>query len=198
MIRLGKEFTTVAITLQQSHTCIYQLYTVCLCLYSIHNIHIIIYLHEHAANEFVYYSYNLYIHCLPDVLPQRHYTRHILQTIYRTIPWEHFRSHCHNILYYNNMYMYTSIYALTVIFFHEIHKYRTCNWCCIQCIFIFFFSSNIYFKNNVYIYIPIYRYPLRPPLVMCVYYIVNHLYNILVAKYYCGRYFYIIICSYHN
>lgn len=62
----------------------------------------------------------------------------------------------------------------------------------------FFFSSNIYFKNNVYIYIPIYRYPLRPSLVMCVYYIVNHLYNILVAKYYCGRYFYIIICSYHN
>jgi len=154
-------------------------YTMCLCLYySKYNIHIIIiYLHEHAANEFVYYTYNLYIHCSPDVLPQRHYTRHILQTIHRTIPWERFRSHCHNILYYYNN-MYTSIYAHTVIFFHEIHKYHTCNWCCVQWTYIlknlrigvrvrFFFSSNIYFKNNVYIYICL--YPLRPSLVVCVY-----------------------------
>jgi len=79
MIRLGKEFTTVAITLlQQSHiylSPIYQLYTMRLCIYSISCTTCIL-LYIYPANELVYYIfiiYNLYIHCLPDVLPQRYY-----------------------------------------------------------------------------------------------------------------------------
>jgi len=53
-----------------------------------------------------------------------------------------------------------------------------------------FFSLQIFTLKTMFIFI--YLYPLRPSLDVCVYYIV------LVAKYYRGRYFYIIIYSYHN